>query len=366
MSKQWYYNRGGKTGGPVSDAELKQLVSNGQLSPSDTVWKQGFPTWVAADKIQGLFAAPSASAAAPLASAPSPATLPQPDPDVLECELVSGAGGPTSSVPAPEHSVAVELGLASAILGAVVLVASVIPVILAAALGSRSGAILMLVCLRAFSGLGVAMAIWGLVSATTNKSSGGALSLAGLCVSSLALVTSFMALIAIAQWLRAQPQHFQAAEQQANFLEIGWSGPNSPEVASQAMPRQTRSGLRSPSRLILLKEVPRRFYKQPHAFYAGVDLHARSMYTHILDCAGATVFERDLPASPEASSTPSRRFVPAWSSGSSACSLGIGLPTCANRQPEDRQRSSVLGPPCGRLFVSALERPGQTLADTHA
>ena len=43
-----------------------------------------------------------------------------------------------------------------------------------------------------------------------------------------------------------------------------------------------------------------RFYKQPHAFYAGVDLHARSMYTHILDHAGATVFEHDLPAQPQA------------------------------------------------------------------
>ena len=43
-----------------------------------------------------------------------------------------------------------------------------------------------------------------------------------------------------------------------------------------------------------------RFYNHPHAFYAGVDLHARSMFTHILDSAGATVFEADLPASPEA------------------------------------------------------------------
>jgi transposase len=43
-----------------------------------------------------------------------------------------------------------------------------------------------------------------------------------------------------------------------------------------------------------------RFYKQPHAFYAGIDLHARSMFTHILDSAGATVFERDLPATPDA------------------------------------------------------------------
>ena len=31
-----------------------------------------------------------------------------------------------------------------------------------------------------------------------------------------------------------------------------------------------------------------RFYKQPHAFYAGVDLHARTMFTHILDHAGKT------------------------------------------------------------------------------
>ena len=43
-----------------------------------------------------------------------------------------------------------------------------------------------------------------------------------------------------------------------------------------------------------------RFYKQPHAFYAGIDLHARSMFTHILNHEGATVFERDLPANPGA------------------------------------------------------------------
>ena len=41
------------------------------------------------------------------------------------------------------------------------------------------------------------------------------------------------------------------------------------------------------------------FYNQTHAFYAGVDLHARSMFTHVLDHAGKTVFERDLPAGPD-------------------------------------------------------------------
>jgi hypothetical protein len=39
-------------------------------------------------------------------------------------------------------------------------------------------------------------------------------------------------------------------------------------------------------------------YNQPHQFYAGVDLHARSMFVHILSAKGKTVFERDLPAEP--------------------------------------------------------------------
>jgi len=43
-----------------------------------------------------------------------------------------------------------------------------------------------------------------------------------------------------------------------------------------------------------------RVYNQAHAFYAGVDLHAKTMFTHVLDRRGKTVFQRDLPACPEA------------------------------------------------------------------
>jgi len=43
-----------------------------------------------------------------------------------------------------------------------------------------------------------------------------------------------------------------------------------------------------------------RFYKTQHSYYCGIDLHARSMFTHILDHEGKTVFERDLPAGPDA------------------------------------------------------------------
>jgi transposase len=42
-----------------------------------------------------------------------------------------------------------------------------------------------------------------------------------------------------------------------------------------------------------------RFYNQQHQYYCGIDLHARSMYLHILDHQGQTRFEQDLPAGPD-------------------------------------------------------------------
>src|SRR6476469_5821196 len=41
-----------------------------------------------------------------------------------------------------------------------------------------------------------------------------------------------------------------------------------------------------------------RCYTGQHRFYCGVDLHARTMFVHVLDHKGKTVFEQDLPASP--------------------------------------------------------------------
>ena len=41
-----------------------------------------------------------------------------------------------------------------------------------------------------------------------------------------------------------------------------------------------------------------RYYNQPHRFYAGGDLHARSLYLHILDDQGKTRFEENLAAEP--------------------------------------------------------------------
>src|SRR5437868_11549910 len=61
----------------------------------------------------------------------------------------------------------------------------------------------------------------------------------------------------------------------------------------------------APSRLPSHRPQPEAFtmrYFQPPAdtrFYAGVDLHARSLFLSILDRDGATRFGRNLPAAPE-------------------------------------------------------------------
>src|SRR5947208_1767366 len=43
-----------------------------------------------------------------------------------------------------------------------------------------------------------------------------------------------------------------------------------------------------------------RFYTQQHRFYAGGDLHARTLYLHVLDADGRTCFDQNLPARPDA------------------------------------------------------------------
>lgn len=57
MTNEWYYAKAGKKEGPVSIDDLKRLVQQGQLQPTDHVWKQGMATWVPASSVEGLFGA---------------------------------------------------------------------------------------------------------------------------------------------------------------------------------------------------------------------------------------------------------------------------------------------------------------------
>ena len=42
-----------------------------------------------------------------------------------------------------------------------------------------------------------------------------------------------------------------------------------------------------------------RTYTQPHRFYCGVDLHARTLFLHVLDHDGQTRFQKNIPARPD-------------------------------------------------------------------
>jgi hypothetical protein len=75
--QQWYFARNGQQQGPLPESTLRQMLASGQLSPSDAVWRQGMPQWVAAGSIPALMAAPSAPGMPPPAPYPPAGYPPQ-------------------------------------------------------------------------------------------------------------------------------------------------------------------------------------------------------------------------------------------------------------------------------------------------
>lgn len=55
MSQVWHYSRDGERHGPVTAGELKRLAASGELSPDDSVWKDGMEKWMPARSVKGLF-----------------------------------------------------------------------------------------------------------------------------------------------------------------------------------------------------------------------------------------------------------------------------------------------------------------------
>jgi GYF domain 2 len=80
MSLGYFWRQNDIQVGPLSARELKSLVASGKLHPTDWVWKQGFPGWVPAAKLKGLF--PPLPRSAPttdrLASAVAPPRMVEP------------------------------------------------------------------------------------------------------------------------------------------------------------------------------------------------------------------------------------------------------------------------------------------------
>ena len=59
----FWYESNGEQKGPVPASELKQMAASGQLRPTDMIWREGQPDWVAAGSVKGLF--PTAAPGSP-------------------------------------------------------------------------------------------------------------------------------------------------------------------------------------------------------------------------------------------------------------------------------------------------------------
>ena len=54
QSPQWYYTQGGAQLGPVPQETIVGLVSSGQLSASENVWRDGMPSWVPLEQVDAF------------------------------------------------------------------------------------------------------------------------------------------------------------------------------------------------------------------------------------------------------------------------------------------------------------------------
>jgi hypothetical protein len=110
VASEWFYSVAGRKLGPVGSSELKRLADSSVLSPTDLVWKEGLPAWVAASKIKGLFpqhaatTTPPALPPVPVAVTETPAAIPTAaagglHPQRLAVAISAAVGGAATFMP---------------------------------------------------------------------------------------------------------------------------------------------------------------------------------------------------------------------------------------------------------------------------
>lgn len=58
MPPVWYYRQGGREYGPITESELRRLASQGDIRPTDHLWREGSPHWTPAHSVKDLFPTP--------------------------------------------------------------------------------------------------------------------------------------------------------------------------------------------------------------------------------------------------------------------------------------------------------------------
>lgn len=57
VQAEWFYAQNGKQSGPVSETDIRRMVSMGTLAASDLIWSEGFEKWTPAGETSGFAAA---------------------------------------------------------------------------------------------------------------------------------------------------------------------------------------------------------------------------------------------------------------------------------------------------------------------
>lgn len=87
----WHYLKRGEKHGPISEAEVAELIERGEIGPNDLVWHPGLSQWIKASDAVGLFVPP-----------PLPAEKPEPRQAELEAPFSSPASAPRASDLSPQ------------------------------------------------------------------------------------------------------------------------------------------------------------------------------------------------------------------------------------------------------------------------
>jgi hypothetical protein len=93
VTAEWYYTKNRQKVGPMTKAQLQQLVRTGELSRTDMVWKQGMAKWMLAGQVRGLFEDGPPQVVT--------ASVPPPLPESPEAVPVAARPAPTPELPWP-------------------------------------------------------------------------------------------------------------------------------------------------------------------------------------------------------------------------------------------------------------------------
>jgi hypothetical protein len=102
----YHVGRNGQQTGPFSIEQLKAMAANGELQPTDLVWKEGMAGWEPASTLPGVFS-----------TAPSAIDVPQTNPVPLaQATVLPPAPGPGGPKPNPLALTGMILGIVSIVL----------------------------------------------------------------------------------------------------------------------------------------------------------------------------------------------------------------------------------------------------------